>query len=136
MDAWMDNAFINTAGNFSVAVLFLVIFLWIFEVITPYRNWEEIKKGNIAVALATGGKLFGVSNILHYSIMHNDGILFMLLWGFYGFILLILSYLIFEFLTPMFKVDEEISQDNRAVGIISFIISVGISFVIGAGIIT
>ncbi|WP_084687291.1 DUF350 domain-containing protein [Marinococcus halotolerans] len=132
----MDNAFINTAGNFSVAVLFLVIFLWIFEVITPYRNWEEIKKGNIAVALATGGKLFGVSNILHYSIMHNDGILFMLLWGFYGFILLILSYLIFEFLTPMFKVDEEISQDNRAVGIISFIISVGISFVIGAGIIT
>lgn len=136
MDAWMDNAFINTAGNFSVAVLFLVIFLWIFEVITPYRNWEEIKKGNIAVALATGGKLFGVSNILHYSIMHNDGILFMLLWGFYGFVLLILSYLIFEFLTPMFKVDEEISQDNRAVGIISFIISVGISFVIGAGIIT
>lgn len=136
MDAWMDNAFINTAGNFSVAVLFLVIFLWIFEVITPYRNWEEIKKGNIAVALATGGKLFGVSNILHYSIMHNDGILFMLLWGFYGFVLLILSYLIFEFLTPMFKVDEEISHDNRAVGIISFIISVGISFVIGAGIIT
>lgn len=135
MDAWMDNAFINTAGNFSVAVLSLVIFLWIFEIITPYRNWEEIKKGNIAVALATGGKLFGVSNILHYSIMHNDGILFMLLWGFYGFVLLILSYLIFEFLTPMFKVDEEISKDNRAVGIISFIISVGISFVIGAGII-
>ena len=43
--------------------------------------------------------------------------------------------LIFEFLTPMFKVDEEISRDNRAVGIISFIISVGVSFVIGAGII-
>lgn len=135
MDVWMNNAFINTAGNFSVAVLSLVIFLWIFEIITPYRNWEEIKKGNIAVALATGGKLFGVSNILHYSIMHNDGILFMLLWGFYGFVLLILSYLIFEFLIPMFKVDEEISRDNRAVGIISFIISVGVSFVIGAGII-
>ncbi|MFB4165833.1 DUF350 domain-containing protein [Alteribacillus sp. JSM 102045] len=134
MEVLMQNTFVETAANFSVAVLSLIVFLAIFETITPYKNWAEIKNGNIAVALATGGKLFGVSNILRFSIEHNDAVLTMVLWGAYGFFLLIFSYLMFEFLTPMFKVDEEIAADNRAVGLISFIISTGLSFVIGAGI--
>ncbi|RSL33010.1 DUF350 domain-containing protein [Salibacterium salarium] len=130
----MQNAFVETAAHYSVAVLSLIVFLAIFETITTYQNWEEIKNGNIAVALATGGKIFGVANILHFSIEHNDAVLTMVLWGGYGFILLVFSYVMFEFLTPMFKVDEEIANDNRAVGFIAFIISSGMSFVIGAGI--
>ncbi|MFB5662935.1 DUF350 domain-containing protein [Alteribacillus sp. HJP-4] len=136
MEALMQNPFIQSAADFSVAVLSLILFLTIFEVITSYKNWEEIKNGNLSVALATGGKIFGVANIFRFSIEHNDTILTMILWGAFGFTLLIFSYLIFEFLTPMFKVDEEIARDNRAVGFISFIISVGLSFVIGAGIIS
>ena len=46
-------------------------------------------------------------------------------WGLFGFILLIFAYLLFEFFTPRFKVDEEIEKDNRSVGFISFTISVG-----------
>ncbi|SDH34452.1 putative membrane protein [Alteribacillus persepolensis] len=134
MEVIMQNTFAETAANFSVAVLSLIVFLAIFETITPYKNWEEIKNGNIAVALATGGKLLGVSNILRFSIEHNDAILTVILWGAYGFFLLVLSYVMFEFLTPMFKVDEELAADNRAVGFISFIISIGLSYVIGAGI--
>ncbi len=136
MDAFMQNTFVETAANFSVAVLSLIVFLAVFETITPYKNWEEIKNGNIAVALATGGKLFGVANILRFSIEHNDSVLTMVTWGAYGFFLLVFSYLMFEFLTPMFKVDDEIAADNRAVGFISFIISTGLSFVIGAGILS
>lgn len=66
--------------------------------------------------------------------MHNDSLLTMIVWGVYGFILLLIGYFIFEFLTPKFKIDEEIKNDNRAVGFISMIISIGLSFVIGAGI--
>ncbi|MFL6559384.1 MAG: DUF350 domain-containing protein, partial [Bacillus sp. (in: firmicutes)] len=33
-----------------------------------------------------------------------------------------------------FKIDEEIQNDNRAVGLISMVISIGLSIVIGAGI--
>lgn len=47
---------IETAGYFSVVVLCLVVSMALFEVVTKYKNWEEIKKGNVAVALATGGK--------------------------------------------------------------------------------
>ncbi len=135
MEQLFEIDYVYTAASFSVAVLAMVVFLAIFETVTKYNNWQEIKKGNISVALATGGKIFGVANIFRFSIQHNDSILTMLIWGSFGFSLLLFAYFIFEFLTPRFKVDSEIAKDNRAVGFISFIISVGLSFVIGAGII-
>ena len=106
----------------------------IFEIVTKYKNWEEIKSGNIAVAFATGGKIFGVCNIFRYSIEQHNSLLEMIGWGLFGFTLLIFAYLLFEFLTPKFNVDKEIEKDNRSVGFISLIISVGLSFVIGASI--
>ncbi|MFO1443954.1 DUF350 domain-containing protein [Bacillus sp. Bva_UNVM-123] len=133
MNVFWENEFVKTAGYFSVVILCMVVFLAVFELVTKYKNWEEIKKGNLAVAMATGGKIFGIANIFRHSIMHNDTLLTMISWGVYGFILLLVAYFIFEFLTPKFKVDEEIEKNNKAVGLISMIISIGLSFIIGAG---
>lgn len=132
-DFW-GNMFIETAARYSVAVLCLIVFLVIFELVTSYKNWEEIKQGNLSVAMATGGKIFGIANIFRYSIEHNDTILESILWGSFGFLLLLFGYFIFEFLTPNFKIDEEIAEDNRAVAFISLVLSVGLSYVIGSSI--
>jgi putative membrane protein len=134
MENFWENEFVQTAGNYSLVILCLVLFLAIFELVTKYRNWEEIKKGNLAVAMATGGKIFGIANIFRHSISHNDTILTTIGWGVFGFFLLLIGYFIYEFLTPKFRIDEEIENDNRAVGFISLVISVGLSYVIGAGI--
>ena len=134
MENFWENEFVQTAGNYSVVILCLVLFLAVFELVTKYRNWEEIKKGNVAVAMATGGKIFGIANIFRHSISHNDTIITTIGWGVFGFFLLLIGYFIYEFLTPKFKIDEEIENDNRAVGFISLVISVGLSYVIGAGI--
>ncbi|XWN53583.1 DUF350 domain-containing protein [Anoxybacillus flavithermus] len=134
MNAFWENETIHIAANFSVVILCLVLFLAIFELVTKYKNWEEIKKGNMAVAMATGGKIFGIANIFRYSIDHHDSLLMMIGWGVYGFGLLLIGYFIYEFLTPKFNIDDEIANDNRAVGFISMVISIGLSFVIGASI--
>ncbi|QAV27453.1 DUF350 domain-containing protein [Neobacillus thermocopriae] len=134
MNAFWENETIHIAANFSVVILCLVLFLAIFELVTKYKNWEEIKKGNMAVAMATGGKIFGIANIFRYSIDHHDSLLMMIGWGVYGFVLLLIGYFIYEFLTPKFNIDDEIANDNRAVGFISMVISIGLSFVIGASI--
>lgn len=133
-NGFWTNPLVETAGYFSVVVLCLIVSMVIFELVTKYNNWQEIKKGNVAVAMATGGKIFGVTNIFRFSIERHNSLLEMIGWGLYGFALLIFAYLLFEFLTPKFKVDEEIEKDNRSVGFISLIISVGLSFVIGASI--
>ncbi|MCY8916401.1 DUF350 domain-containing protein [Bacillus atrophaeus] len=132
-DFW-ENELVEIAAYYSVAVLCLVLFLSIFELVTTYKNWEEIQKGNLAVAMATGGKIFGIANVFQHSIAQHNSLLQMIGWGVYGFIMLLVSYFIFEFLTPRFKIDKEIENDNRAVGFISFVISVGLSFVVAAGI--
>lgn len=134
MTGFWENMFIETAARYSVAVLCLIVFLVIFELVTSYKNWEEIRRGNVSVAMATGGKIFGIANIFRYSIEHNDTILESILWGSFGFLLLLLGYFIFEFLTPNYKIDEEIANDNRAVAFISLVISVGLSYVIGSSI--
>lgn len=54
-------------------------------------------------------------------------------WGVFGFTLLLAGYFIYEFLTPKIKIDEEIQNDNRAVGFISMVVSIGLSYIIGAG---
>ncbi|WP_019154753.1 DUF350 domain-containing protein [Robertmurraya massiliosenegalensis] len=134
MSGFWENEYVQTAAYFSVVILCLVVFLAIFELVTKYRNWEEIKKGNIAVAMATGGKIFGIVNVFRHSISHHDTLFTMIGWGAYGFFLLLIGYFIFEFFTPKFKIDEEIENDNRAVGFISMMISISLSFVIGANI--
>ena len=134
MKSFWENPYVETAAYYSVVVLCMIVFLVIFEIVTKYHNWEEIQKGNVAVAMATGGKIFGLANIFRYSIEQHDSLFEMIGWGLFGFILLLISYFIFEFLTPKFRIDDEIEKDNRAVGFIALVISVGMSYVIGAGI--
>lgn len=134
LSGFWSNPLVESAGYFSVVILCLVVSMVLFEIVTKYKNWEEIKKGNVAVAMATGGKIFGVCNIFKYSIEQHNSLFEMIGWGLFGFSLLIIAYWLFEFLTPSFNVDNEIEEDNRSVGFISLIISVGLSFVIGASI--
>ncbi|WP_409302065.1 DUF350 domain-containing protein [Peribacillus sp. SCS-155] len=134
MEKFWENEYVNIAAYYSVVILCIVVFLAVFELVTKYKNWEEIKKGNLSVAMATGGKILGISNIFRSSIIQHDSLLTMIGWGIFGFILLLAGYFIFEFLTPGYKIDEEIEKDNRAVGLVSLIISAGLSLVIGAGI--
>jgi putative membrane protein len=134
VDVMLSNPYIETLAFFSVAVVALIVFVAIFELVTRYNDWEEIKNGNISVAMATGGKIFGICNIFRFAILNNDSVFQSLLWTGYGFVLLMAAYFIFEFLTPYFKIDEEIRKDNKAVGLLSMIISISISYVVGASI--
>ncbi|WP_238654278.1 DUF350 domain-containing protein [Paenibacillus piscarius] len=121
-------------GYFTVATVGLVVFLSFFEMVTKYKCWEEIRKGNVAVAMATGGKIFGICNILRFSIEAGASIYETMKWSLVGFLLLLLAYFLFEFMTPVFSIDDEIAADNRAVGLIALLISVSLSYVIGASI--
>jgi len=135
LDIIGDNAYLQTLAYYSVVVLCTIVFLAVFELLTKYHNWAEIRNGNLAVALATGGKIFGIANIFRFAIGANEPLSNTIIEGVFGFLLLMVGYFIFEFLTPSFKIDEEIEKGNLAVGFIAMVISVGLSYVIGAGLI-
>jgi len=135
IDRIIDNPYVASLAYVSVTVLALIVFLYVFELVTRYNCWEQIRKGNVAVAMATGGKIFGICNISRFSIDANRSIYESMGWASFGFALLLAAYFLFEFLTPVFRIDEEIERDNRAVGLIAMMISVSLSYVIGATII-
>ncbi|HTG68981.1 MAG TPA: DUF350 domain-containing protein [Candidatus Udaeobacter sp.] len=135
VDKLLANPYAASLVYVSVTVLSLIVFLSCFELVTRYKCWSEIKKGNVAVAMATSGKIFGICNIFRFSIESNDSVYQSLIWGAFGFVILMAAYFLFEFLTPVFRIDEEIARDNRAVGLIAMIISISLSYVIGATVI-
>ncbi len=133
IDIWLQNPYVLALANFSVAVLATIVFLAVFELVTPYNAFDEIRKGNVAVALTISGKMLGIANIFRFAIASHESVYIALLWASFGFVLMLAAYYIFEFLTP-FKVDQHIEQGNAAVGFISFIISVSLSYIVGASV--
>ncbi|MGG1312587.1 MULTISPECIES: DUF350 domain-containing protein [Cohnella] len=132
VDSLMAHPLLAMLAYFSVGILMLIVCLACFEWVTKYNCWNEIAKGNVSVAMATGGKIFGICNVFRFSIQSNDTIYESLLWAGVGFVLLLAAYFLFEFFTPVFRIDDEIARDNRAVGLISLFLSVSLSYIIGA----
>lgn len=123
-----------TLTCFVVSALIILLTIFAFVKLTKYNDWEEIRKGNIAAAMALGGKVFGVGNIMRFAVVTNSDPLQTVLWGIVGLVLLILVYLAFEWLTPRLNVNDEIASGNPAVGLMAMFFSVTFSFIIGASI--
>lgn len=45
MEGFWENILVITAARYSVFILSTLLFLAIAELVTSYKNWEEIKKG-------------------------------------------------------------------------------------------
>ncbi|MCX7920593.1 MAG: DUF350 domain-containing protein [Clostridia bacterium] len=124
----------NAGLFFLVTSVVELAAIFIFDLLVRYKLWEEINKGNMAVALSTGGIVLGVANIMQHAISSNDNLVNTLLWGGLGTLALLVVYFAFELLTPKLHVTEEIGKGNKAVGFISFAFSLAFSFIIGASI--
>ncbi|RAU97637.1 DUF350 domain-containing protein [Paenibacillus sp. YN15] len=135
VDRLLANPYLETLAFVSVALVAMILFLAIFEAVTRYSVWNEIKRGNMAVAMATSGKIFGICNIFRFAIQQEDTLLISLGWAAFGYVILLAAYFIFEFLTPNFNTDEEIGKGNKAIGLISMVLSVSLSYIIGASVI-
>lgn len=124
----------STLTCFLVSLLIILVTVFVFTRVTRYNDWEEIAKGNVSAALALGGKVFGVANIIRFSVLSNTSATHTIFWGALGAVLLVIVYLLFEWLTPKLNVNREIAAGNVAVGVVSMVFSVAASFVIGASI--
>ncbi len=127
--------YLLTLLYFLAAVAVIIIGLVLFELITQqYKDWEEIKNGNGAVALSIAGKIIGISIILAFSIYSSVSVMGTVIWGGFGIVLQLAAYFLFELLTRRFSVEKELKNGNMAVGIVMMSVSIGLGFVIGASI--
>ncbi|MCX7746754.1 MAG: DUF350 domain-containing protein [Clostridia bacterium] len=130
----MLEGLLGAGKYFIVTSVIVLAAVFIFDLLVKYKVWAEINKGNLAVALSTGGKILGISNIMYHAINTNENLLNTVIWGGIGTAALLIVYFAFELLTPNLNVSDEIGKGNKAVGFISFVFSVAFSFIIGASI--
>jgi putative membrane protein len=122
-----------TLAYWIIMLILAGICMLLFEWITPYNDREELLKGNVAVGIQFAGKLIGIGIITKASIAHNVSIWGASIWVFIGFFLMIISYFLFELITP-FKVEQEIKKNNIAVAIVAASLSIFIGFAVAGSI--
>ncbi|QDH83690.1 hypothetical protein [Achromobacter phage Motura] len=85
---------LNTFLYFFTSLAMLALFMVVYEKVTPYREWVEIKNGNTAAAIAFGGALIGFVLPLWSVIMSTHSVLEVIKWGFLVGAIQIVSFLV------------------------------------------
>ena len=120
-----------------VTILVLILVALDMKINPSYNLGDEIRKGNAAVGLSVAGKFIGLGVIAMSAIAHNSGfmgIFYSMVWTAFGAVLQIVGGLIFEVVTPKLAVGKELAAGNRAVGLVSMGIGIGLSLIISASI--
>ena len=109
---------------FGVALVMLVVFAFAYVKITPARELELIKNGNLACALSLSGAMIGFCITLVSSMLHSVGMLSFMIWGLAAAVIQILVYFAATHLIK--DANQELLNNNVAVGVLFFGLSVSI----------
>ena len=109
---------------FGVALLMLVVFAFAYLKITPARELELIKNGNLACALSLSGAMIGFCITLVSSMLHSVGMLSFMIWSLAAAVIQILVYFAATHLIK--DANQELLNNNVAVGVLFFGLSVSI----------
>jgi putative membrane protein len=122
------DLFVSVVVMIVLQLLGMVIFSWI----TPFNDLEELRKGNVAVGLAMGGKFLATAIVLGVSAYTNSSVWHMALWFAVGYVCLVAVYWVFEWATPRLKLPEHLEQGNIAVGVLLCFVFIGMGFAISS----
>lgn len=111
----------------AVSFALLGLFLLVYTRVTPHREFQLIREGNVAAALSLGGAVLGFSLTLSSSIQHNATFDMFLLWAFGAFAVQVVAYLAVA--RALRNVSEAITADNRGMGALMGVISLAVGMV-------
>jgi len=99
---------------FGLAIAFVAAFLWIYLLVTPYREIQLIRAGNAAAAWSLGFTLLGFSLPLAAAIIHSVNPWDMMLWAAIALVVQILVFIVVRLLLP--EVTRHIQEGQVASG--------------------
>jgi len=99
---------------FGLAIAFVAAFLWIYLLVTPYREIQLIRAGNAAAAWSLGFTLLGFSLPLAAAIIHSVNPWDMMLWALIALVVQILVFVVVRLLLP--EVTRHIQEGQVASG--------------------
>ena len=111
---------------FAVALLLLMVFKWVYVLITPHDDWKLVKQeNNTAAAIGVIGAVIGFSLALSSAASNSVSLVDFAVWGLVALVAQSIAFLMVRFLF-MPKVVERINQDELAAGVILGGVSVAV----------
>lgn len=125
------SLYANFASYLGVALLLLTAGIQLFIISTPkLKEFGLIAEKNMTAALSLGGKVIGLAIVLGAAAEYSVSLIDMAIWGVIGILSQIIVFILAEVITIRFSIQKAIEEDNRAVGVMLFSLSVAIGWIV------
>lgn len=125
------NLYVNFAAYLGTALLLLIAGIVLFTISTlKLKEFSLIADKNLTAALSLGGKVVGLAIVLGAAAEYSVSLLDMVIWGAIGIVSQILVFILAEVITIRFSIKNAIEEDNHAVGIMLFSLSVAVGWIV------
>jgi len=111
---------------FGIAIVATVVFVAIYVMITPHREFTLIREGNMAAAISLGGALIGYTIPLAKAVAQSEGISDMALWSGVALVAQVVAYGITRLLVPALSTDVKEGRPAAGIFIAAMSISIGL----------
>ena len=98
----------------AVSLAYLAVFVAIYIRITPYRELQLIREGNMAASFSLSGALLGFIVPLASAIQHSVSLVDMAIWGLIAMVVQILAFVVVKLLIP--SITRDIPEGKGAQG--------------------
>lgn len=112
---WLIEAFPNFVRYVVVAFALAGLFLWIYVLITPWREFRLIRAGNSAAAIALIGALLGFCLPLANTIAHAVSLTDLVLWSLVALAVQVGVHIVLRLLLPDLR--RAVEANETAAGI-------------------
>ena len=109
---------------FGIAIVATVLFVAIYVMVTPHREFTLIRQGNVAASISLGGALLGYIIPLAKAISQSESIGDMLLWSGVALVAQLVAYFVSRLLVP--ALSNDVHEGKVASGIFVAAMSIGI----------
>ena len=112
------------AAYFGLALLLLAAFMFIYMRLTPYREIQLIREGNVAAAASLGGALIGFALPVASAVENSVSLTDMLTWAAVALIVQLIAFVVARLLVP--ALGRNIEQGQLASGVFLGAIAIAI----------
>lgn len=109
---WLVSAFPNFVRYVVVGFALIFVFLMVYIMLTPWREFALIRAGNNAAAVALIGALIGFCMPLANTIAHSQSLTDVVLWSIVALIVQVLVHVGLRFMLPGLKASIEANQTS------------------------
>lgn len=108
----------------SVSLGLLAMFATVYIRITPHREVELIRQGNLAASYSFSGAILGFIVPLSSAIRHSVSLVDMAIWGLIALVVQVVTFVVVKLMIP--RINDNIAEGKEASGFFLGAFSLGV----------